>query len=142
MSIELYWDYLFNNPQSQVISEMTASQLPGRQNGGAADAYRHILLSAELTRDYGTAAAFDVLTDHERETESGADNGLDMWNNSIGMQIGQYVRDNDGTWEDVVRLSRAAMVGSFDSGDFDQVSNWEIRSASDGIRQAYDEYVR
>ena len=87
MSIELYWDYLFNNPQSKVISEMTASQLPGRQNGGAADAYRHILLSAELTRDYGSTAAFDVLTDHERETESGADNGLDMWNNSIGIKI-------------------------------------------------------
>ncbi|MEM9240259.1 MAG: hypothetical protein AAGB07_09795 [Pseudomonadota bacterium] len=142
MNIELYWDYLFNNPQSQVISEMTASQLPGRQNGGAADAYRHLLLSAELTRDYGSASAFDVLTDHERESASGADNGLDMWNNSIGMQIGQYVRDNGGTWEDVVRLSRAAMVGSFDSGNFDQVSNWNIRTANDGIRKAYDEYVR
>lgn len=142
MNVELYWDYLFNNPQSQVISEMTASQLPGRQNGGAADAYRHLLLSAELTRDYGSAAAFDVLTDHERESASGADNGLDMWNNSIGMQIGQYVRDKGGTWEDVVRLSRAAMVGSFDSGNFAQVSNWKIRTAKDGIRKAYDEYVK
>lgn len=67
MKIDLYWDYLFNNPQSQVISEMTASQLPGRQNGGAADAYRHILLSAELTRDYGSANSLMTRAEIERD---------------------------------------------------------------------------
>jgi hypothetical protein len=141
MSIELYFDYLFNNPQSMVVGEMTASQLPGRQNGGAADAYRHILLSAELTRDYGIDAAFEVLTDHERDTESGADNGLDMWNNSIGMQIGQYVRDSGGTWEDVVRLARAAMVASFEDGGFGQIGDWRIVNADEGIGAAYRQYL-
>lgn len=121
----------------KAIGESTASQLPGRQNGGAADAYRHLLVAAELSRDYGEAAAFNLLLEHEREPEGGADNGLDMWNNEIGIEIGNYVREQNGTWEDVVKLARSTIAGSFSSGRFDEVKNWKIRSADDGIRFAY-----
>jgi len=37
---------------TQAIKESVHSQLPGRNNGPA-DAYRHLLLSAELTRQFG-----------------------------------------------------------------------------------------
>ncbi|MFC6657289.1 hypothetical protein ACFQEX_18375 [Roseibium salinum] len=76
----------------RAIGESIASQLPGRQDGGVADAYRHVLLSAELVRDYGVWPAYHILEKHEFESSGGADNGLDMWNNSVGMKIGQYVR--------------------------------------------------
>jgi hypothetical protein len=140
MKLELAIDSRLDDPTRRVIGEATASQLPGRQNGGAADAYRHILLSAELTRDYGFATAFDVLVEHERDKTGGADNGLDMWNNAIGMKIGQYVRDNGGIWEDVVRLSRSVMVETFSTRNFNEVSTWPTRNASDGIKRAYDDY--
>ncbi len=41
---ELRWSG--TDPERLAIGEMVASQLPGRQNGGAADAYRYILLAA------------------------------------------------------------------------------------------------
>lgn len=40
------------------------SQLPGRENGPA-DAYRHLLWGAELTRRFGEATARRILEDHE-----------------------------------------------------------------------------
>ena len=141
MGIELYWDYLFGNSQNQIIGEMTASQLPGRQNGGVADAYRHILLAAEFTRDYGVETAYEVLMDHVRDAASGADNGLDMWNNSIGIEIGKYLRATGGTWEDVVRISRSVIVSSFAEGNYDQIGNWAIQTADDGIRVSYNLYL-
>ncbi|MFC6657267.1 hypothetical protein ACFQEX_18265 [Roseibium salinum] len=125
--------------EKKIVGESIASQLPGRQNGGAADAYRHILLAAELVRLYETDAAYRILFNHELDETGGADNGLDMWNNAIGMKIGKHVRDNKGGWEDIVRLSRAAIVGSFTEGNYDQIKNWKRRSADDGIRIAFDQ---
>ncbi|MCK7613603.1 hypothetical protein [Roseibium sediminicola] len=134
-----WWDEKL--PKNLIVGETIASQLPGRQNGGAADAYRHILLSAECTRRYGPDTAFSILTDHELDAVNGADNGLDMWNNSIGMRIGQYVRENDGGWEDVVRLSRAAIHSSFATNSFAEVAGWKKRRAEEGIRKAYQDYL-
>ncbi|MCX2721814.1 hypothetical protein [Roseibium salinum] len=125
----------------RAIGESIASQLPGRQDGGVADAYRHVLLSAELVRDYGVWPAYHILEKHEFESSGGADNGLDMWNNSVGMKIGQYVRQNGGDWDDVVRLARMAVLGSFTVGDYSQVRNWKKRSADDGIRIGYEQHL-
>ncbi|MDN3720121.1 hypothetical protein QW131_15290 [Roseibium salinum] len=72
-------------------------------------------------RLYETDAAYRILFNHELDETGGADNGLDMWNNAIGMKIGKHVRDNKGGWEDIVRLSRAAIVGSFTEGNYDQI---------------------
>lgn len=142
MSLKKINSKLFDRYIKKIISETIASQLPGRQNGGAADAYRHILLSAELTRLFGTQIALRALNKHESERDNGADNGLDMWNNAIGIRIGNYVGQNGGEWKDVVRLSRAVIAHSFDGPGFDQISNWKIRSADEGIRKAYDLYAR
>lgn len=46
------------------IRESARSGLPGRENGPA-DAYRHILLSAELTRRFGEGYARQLLDTHE-----------------------------------------------------------------------------
>lgn len=123
--------------RDRVIGESIASQLPGRQNGGAADAYRHVLLSAELTRNYGEGAAFNILERHEFETNGGADNGLDFWNNEIGITIGNHVRDNGGTWEDIVLLARQVMQGSFSTNDYNEVPSWQVLNADAGISLAY-----
>lgn len=120
----------------KALGESTASQLPGRQNGGAADAYRHLLIAAELSRDYGENVALKLLLDHERESSGGADNGLDIWNNDIGIRIGTYVRKQNGSWEDVVRLARSVVAGSFSQGSYNEIKNWKIRSADEGIRLA------
>ena len=41
------------------------SRLPGLENGPA-DAFRHMVWAAELTRRYGAAIASDILNEHER----------------------------------------------------------------------------
>ena len=139
--LEFGLDYLVDDlivtAAEKALGESTASQLPGRQNGGAADAYRHFLIAAELSRDYGEARAFNLLLEHEKETSGGADNGLDFWNNDIGLKIGSYVREKNGSWKDVVRLARSVIVSSFSKGQYDEIKHWKIRSADEGIRLAY-----
>jgi hypothetical protein len=49
-----------NEIKDMVINEAAYSYLPGRDNGPA-DAYRHVLLSAELTRQYGELIARIIL---------------------------------------------------------------------------------
>ena len=141
MKLQLIYDNYFNNPEKMIVGETIASQLPGRQNGGAADAYRHILLAAELTRDYGVQKALWALNRHESVDANGADNGLDMWNNAIGIRIGDYVRKKGGDWKDIVRLSRAVMAHAFDGPGFAQVGNWKVRQVDEGIRRAYEIYA-
>ncbi|WP_136660824.1 hypothetical protein [Nitratireductor sp. XY-223] len=141
MNLESIYERFFDSPKKMIVGETVASQLPGRQNGGAADAYRHILLSAELARLFGTRIALSRLNRHESIEDNGADNGLDMWNNAIGIRIGDYVRKNGGDWKDIVRLSRAVMAHAFDGPGFAQVENWKVREADEGIRKSYEIYA-
>ena len=121
-----------------MVGESVASQLPGRQVGPA-DVYRHILLAAEMTRQFGGVLAWRVLYDHEMNPENGADNGMDFWNNDIGMRIGAHVVENGGTWLDVVRLAREAVAASFDGTEYDDISTeWTRRTADQGIHVIYD----
>ncbi|MEQ9245574.1 MAG: hypothetical protein RLO21_06265, partial [Nitratireductor sp.] len=120
-----------------ITGEAVASQLPGRAVGPA-DVYRHLLLAAELTREFGTLLAFQKLLEHEIERGSGADNGLDFWNNEIGIRIGEYVAAQDGDWFDVVRLCRQVMVESFGTEGYEAVGSWDAHDADDGIRLAYE----
>jgi hypothetical protein len=55
--------------------ESTASQLPGR-TFGPADAYRHILLAAELTRAFGAERAVLTLTAMRRRLGTPRTTGL------------------------------------------------------------------
>jgi hypothetical protein len=93
------------------LSEMVGSQLPGRERGPA-DAYRHILLAAELTRRFGEQRAREFLDLHEREGnirgQPADEYAMDLNNNEIGIRIGTFARD----FNDVVSAARKVISGS------------------------------
>jgi len=68
-----------------------ASQLPGRIDGPA-DAYRHLLISAELHRLFNSKYADTLLFVHEVNITFSYDTSMDFYNNGIGRKIGQYVK--------------------------------------------------
>jgi Ca2+-binding RTX toxin-like protein len=88
------------------IQESLASQLPGRVDGPA-DAYRHILLAAELTRRFGEDIARAYLNAHEVTGnyggQSAAAEAMDRYNNELGITLGR----ESTSWNDVVTRSRA-----------------------------------
>lgn len=96
------------NVSRVAINESSQAQLPGRENGPA-DAYRHILLAAELTRLYGEAIARIILEQHEIEGkidgQSAESEAMDRHNNKIGISIGK----TSGSWEDTVDQTRGVM---------------------------------
>jgi hypothetical protein len=118
------YTYLTGSANRAVIAESVASQLPGRTNGPA-DVYRHILISAELTRKYGEVYANALLAGHEFTdvfSENPSNSGLDSYINAIGVQLGAYIRSTNGTWADVVSHTRAMMQASFGSTDYLQIA--------------------
>jgi hypothetical protein len=96
-------------------SEMVGSQMPGRERGPA-DAYRHVLWAAELTRRFGEARARQILDLHEQEgqlkDQPEDEEAMDRRNNEVGIAIGRFARD----WRDVVSAARKAMSGSAADG--------------------------
>lgn len=88
-----------------VINEAGSSNMPGQENGPY-DAYRHLLIAAELTRRYGEETARFLLGEHEFEGitdgQESAARKMDEKNNEEGIRIGKNARD----WDDVVRESR------------------------------------
>jgi hypothetical protein len=84
------------------IGMSTASQLPGRDSGPA-DAFRHMILSAELTRRFGESAARGLLNAHELG-ERGADSAQDRYVNDIGITLGKFLARNNGQSSHVVDL--------------------------------------
>jgi hypothetical protein len=98
------------------IHEALQSPLPGEINGPA-DAYRHIIGSAELRRRFGFAVAYATANANEVfgtyvRGYSAASREMDDHNNAIGLQIGGTAR----TYEDVVRLARAAVDAAVRTG--------------------------
>lgn len=97
------------------LSEMVGSQMPGRERGPA-DAYRHILWAAELTRRFGEQRARQILELHEREGQQNSqpddEEAMDRHNNEIGIAIGGFGR----SWNDVVSAARKAISGSATDG--------------------------
>jgi hypothetical protein len=116
------------------ISEMVGSQLPGRE-AGPADAYRHIMWAAEMTRRFGEERAREMLGLHELEGEllgqADDDTAMDASNNEIGVQIGIGAR----TYEDVISAARKAISGSAADGggawkpDYDPTSTMAPHAA-------------
>lgn len=96
-------------------SEMVGSQMPGRERGPA-DAYRHILWAAELTRRFGEERARQILDLHEREGQQKGqpqdEEAMDRNNNEIGLSIGRFARN----WRDVVSGARKVISGSAAEG--------------------------
>ncbi len=107
-----YEDYVAVNAAQ---SEMVGSQLPGREDGPA-DAYRHILWAAELTRRFGEKRARELLGLHElegladRQAPDAA--AMDRSNNEIGVALGAGARK----WGDVVSAARRVLSGSARDG--------------------------
>jgi hypothetical protein len=67
--LEFAWDIAESDARdwlaiTPAIKESVDSQLPGRENGPA-DAYRHLLWGAELSRRFGPDAARRLLETHE-----------------------------------------------------------------------------
>lgn len=132
------------------IDESVNSQLPGRTSGPA-DAYRHILLSAELTRRYGKVYAKEILNAHELEgfVKEGIDERgkeidfkdrihrayMDVYNNNLGIQIGEKLRntENGGTWKDVVQAARDVISNG--EAYWFPINKWEYNPKIDGTDQ-------
>ena len=97
------------------ISEMVGSQLPGRERGPA-DAYRHLLWAAELTRRFGEERAREILGLHEQagdlQEQPSDEEAMDVHNNEIGVSLGRFARG----WQDVVSAARKVMSGSAPDG--------------------------
>lgn len=106
---ELFYAIATLGISNAAIREAAWSGLPGRENGPA-DAYRHLLLSAELTRRFGEDYARQLLDAHEwsgnRDGQTPLQEAMDRHNNELGIQLGLQLRSNGGTWNDVCREAR------------------------------------
>ncbi|MCK9505527.1 MAG: hypothetical protein M0Q95_15270 [Porticoccaceae bacterium] len=113
---------------SRAINEMILSQLPGRENGPA-DAYRHILLSAELTRTLGETYARIILEAHEQtgnlQGQTPEAEEMDRYNNELGIEIGNQLRSNpDSSWRDVVESARERIDPDFPEAPINYRAQW------------------
>jgi hypothetical protein len=93
------------------------SELPGLEDAPA-DAFRHMVLAAELTRLYGASIASDILDEHEKSGRhldgwtQDAEN-MDRRNNTVGMRIGKTAKDlGDVLRQAEVMMKSAAPDGS------------------------------
>ena len=91
-------------------------RMPGEGNGPQ-DAYRHMLLAAELTRVHGEVRARVMLAYHEEVSgrvhgQSPEQRAMDYHNNEIGIGIGR----NSRSWQDVVNASRRAIDNALEAG--------------------------
>jgi hypothetical protein len=114
----------------RAISEAVSSQLPGRTNGPA-DAYRHLLWAAELTRRFGEAKARELLELHEEMGELKGDRAdeiaMDRYNNELGIAIGREARD----WAGVVARARLMMSAASQDGSGDYARRKPHHAGSD-----------
>ncbi|MGE0116806.1 MAG: hypothetical protein AB7S71_14800 [Dongiaceae bacterium] len=119
-----YEDYVGANAAQ---SEMVGSQLPARERGPA-DAYRHILWAAELTRRFGEQRARQILDLHELEGQLNDqphdEEAMDRNNNDIGIAIGRFARN----WQDVVSAARKVISGSASDGSGSWKSTYDPNS--------------
>jgi hypothetical protein len=72
--------------------------------GGKADAMRHLMYQADLTRKFNpmTASAISKLYELSSPGQTDAEEAMDKFNDALGREIGQQAKDE----QDVVRLAR------------------------------------
>ena len=90
----------------------------GNNIGNEADAYRHLLWTAEMSRKTNPTIAKGISDYHEKVTlpfgllgsahplQSPEEKEMDLFNNKIGLQIGQQSK----SYEDTVRLAKEAIA--------------------------------
>lgn len=110
---------LKNVPAAFFASQEAAySGLPGRTNGPA-DAYRHLLWSAELARIYGVDAARKILSSHEMfDFNSGSqtltEHNIDYHNNELGLSFGGALNSSGGGSQlDVINWARSQIISGY-----------------------------
>ncbi|ODS24532.1 hypothetical protein AB835_02785 [Candidatus Endobugula sertula] len=89
----------------QSVNEAISSGLPGRANGPA-DAYRHLVWGAELTRRYRENIARSILDFHELSSDDARQTAMDLHNNERAIEIGKEIADNNGDWGDILDRAR------------------------------------
>lgn len=125
LSFEQY-TYAVATQGVSILAEQEAawSYVPGREDGPA-DAYRHILLAAELTRQFGETYANTLLNSHEftgnhnlSDPQTPEANAMDSHNNQLGIEIGKRLaEDPNATWEDVIHEARNLFDPNSNNGD-------------------------
>jgi hypothetical protein len=121
-----------------------SSQLPGRENG-LADAYRHLLWGAELTRVYGPDLAGAIMSFNESREfyESKAERAMDNYNNAVAVQIGKSAK----SWQDVQARAQLLMQKTFADQSLDHLCapHWkttpEGNLTRDGLADLGEELV-
>ncbi len=87
---EIFYAIATLGTSNAAIREAARSNLPGRENGPA-DAYRHLLLSAELTRRFGENYARQLLDAHEwsgnQDGQTPQQEAMDRHNNELGIEL-------------------------------------------------------
>jgi hypothetical protein len=109
---EKFYSWGTDGASDWAIGMSVASQLPGRTNGPA-DAFRHLLISAELNRVYPNHSGDWLLQGHESDFSYESDSQMDEYVNDVGARIGQFVRSLGGDTADVVHLVSKVMANSF-----------------------------
>jgi hypothetical protein len=138
-SRDLY-KYLTYGLTERVLHEVFNSYLPGRDDGPA-DAYRHVLLAAELTRIYGEYDARTLLQLHEvtgdfdlKDPQSPEARAMDEYNNELGVEIGKTAN----SWEEVVSRSRPLIRPDLGGATWLPESQWEMNPYDDDTPQEKD----
>ncbi len=97
--------------RAAVLAEVANSGLPD-VNDGAADAYRHMLLSAEFRRQFGRASRWGLQVRELWQEFVGentpASAAMDRHNNRVGSLTGSRV----DTWREVISETRRQMLAA------------------------------
>ncbi len=104
--------------QDRAINAAKATGLPGWHNGPA-DAFRHIVASAEATRRYSAPIAMTLGEEYERrgsnKGQPADEAGMDRRNNAIGIGIGT----DAGSFDEIVARTKAIFVDAAAGGTRD-----------------------
>jgi hypothetical protein len=94
-----------------VVAEVANSGLPG-SGDGPADAYRHLILSAEMSRKFGAEYTNYILNAHENLEHPDAATLMDLHNNQLGIDIGKTAT----SWKDVLQKARDVIDATSQTG--------------------------
>lgn len=91
------------NAESRTIREFGYS---GRND--ITDAFRHALWNALMVRDIGDAFVIEIANNHEMNENKPEENRMDLWNNKLGRDIGnrlkeQSITDDDAYAEEILK---------------------------------------
>ena len=123
---------VFNTVRGSGLAQEAANRYPtGTGIGDEADAWRHIVWTAEMTRKYGPNVAKGVSNWHEVPTPFGILGGaamrqtpeerqMDLFNNSLGIKIGQDSKSLDEVKQKATEAIRSGQAKLLDKPRYGQ----------------------